>query len=80
MLLPQVRDGLRVLLTDERLRSQVLLALTEDNRLHVEEVQEVLALLQGEVDPQKLVGGFLQELPALSRQLVLKWADRVLVS
>ena len=31
-----VRDGARVLLLDEKLRNQLLLALTEDNRLHVE--------------------------------------------
>lgn len=31
-----VRDGARVLLLDEKLRRQLLLALTEDNRLHVE--------------------------------------------
>lgn len=31
-----VRDGARVLLLDEKLRTQLLLALTEDNRLHVE--------------------------------------------
>lgn len=31
-----VRDGARVLISDEKLRTQLLLALTEDNRLHVE--------------------------------------------
>ena len=31
-----VRDGARVVLTDDRLRMQLLNALTEDNRLHVE--------------------------------------------
>ncbi len=31
-----VRDGARVLLLDEKLRRQLLLALTEDNRLHIE--------------------------------------------
>ena len=31
-----VRDGARVVMLDERLRNQVILALTEDNRLHIE--------------------------------------------
>ena len=31
-----VRDGARVFLLDEKLRRQLLLALTEDNRLHIE--------------------------------------------
>lgn len=31
-----VRDGAKVLLLDDKLRRQLLLALTEDNRLHVE--------------------------------------------
>ena len=30
-----VRDGIRVVLLDEKLRLQLLKALTEDNRLHI---------------------------------------------
>ena len=33
-----VRDGLRLVLLDDRLRSQLLMAFTEEDRLHVDEV------------------------------------------
>lgn len=41
-----VKDALRVLLLDDKLRTQVLLALTEDNKLHVDEVMNLLRLVQ----------------------------------
>jgi hypothetical protein len=74
-----VRDAARLLLLDEKLRRQVIMALTEDNRLHVREVQQVLALLQGDVNPTQLVGQVVRDLPSISRQAMLSWADRVLV-
>jgi predicted unusual protein kinase regulating ubiquinone biosynthesis (AarF/ABC1/UbiB family) len=40
-----VADGAQLLITDEELRRQLLLALTEDNRLRVDEVARVAALL-----------------------------------
>lgn len=75
-----VRDGARVLLVDDKLRRQLLLALTEDNRLHVEEVQQLLQLVQNDINPQKIVQQTLLDLPSLSRQLMLGWSDRVLSS
>lgn len=74
-----VRDAARLLLIDEKLRRQVLLALTEDNRLHVAEVQQVLRLLQADVNPGQLVGQVVRDLPSIGRQAMLSWADRVLV-
>ena len=38
-----VRDGARVVLMDEQLRTQLLLALTEDDRLHIEVAARCLA-------------------------------------
>jgi len=75
-----VKDALRVMLVDERLRAQVLLALTEDNTLHVAEVAKVLSLVQADIDPRRLAGDVVRGLPQLSRQLMLNWADKVLVS
>jgi hypothetical protein len=74
-----VRDAARLLLLDEKLRRQVIMALTEDNRLHVTEVRQVLGLLQGDVNPTQLVGQVVRDLPSISRQAMLSWADRVLV-
>ena len=45
---------LQLLITDEQLRTQLILALTEDDRLHVDEVARLLAVLQGGVKVDKL--------------------------
>lgn len=74
-----VKDAARLLLVDEKLRRQVIMALTEDNRLHVAEVRQVLELLQGDVNPGRLVQQVVRDLPSISRQAMLTWADRVLV-
>lgn len=58
----------------------MILALTDNNRLHVDEVAQLLRLVGGEVDAQRVVGKVVRDLPSLSRQLMLSWADKVLVS
>jgi predicted unusual protein kinase regulating ubiquinone biosynthesis (AarF/ABC1/UbiB family) len=73
-------DGARMVFLDPRLRQQLIMALTEDNRLHIQEVQELLALLQADINPTKIVQQTLTDLPAISRQLILTWSDRVLAS
>eukprot|EP00884_Botryococcus_braunii_P017323 jgi/Botrbrau1/4274/Bobra.0390s0014.1 len=75
-----VVDGARVVLLDEGLRRQLLLALTEDNRLHVEEIQQLLELVSGDIDLPRVATATLGNLPNLSRQLMLSWSDRVLAS
>lgn len=75
-----VTDGARVVLLDDELRRQLLLAFTEDNKLHVAEVARLLAMVQGEVDTRKLVSETALSLPTLARQLVMNWSDRILAS
>jgi predicted unusual protein kinase regulating ubiquinone biosynthesis (AarF/ABC1/UbiB family) len=55
-LLPTAQLGVKYLLSDEGsyLRRQLLLALTEDDRLHTEEVQRIWALVQDELKPRRL--------------------------
>ena len=55
-LLPTAQLGLQYLLSDEGryLRRQLLLALTEDDRLHTEEVQRLWALIKDDLKPQQL--------------------------
>jgi hypothetical protein len=77
---PTLHPAAQVLAQDERIRAQLLMALTEDNRLHVPEVVSLLELLRQDVDPRRLVGQLIGELPAISRSLMLGWADKVLVS
>lgn len=74
------KDALRVLLLDSALREQLIAALTEDDRLHIAEVQSLLALVQDDVNVPALAGSLVSDLPALSRSVVLSWSDRVLSS
>jgi len=71
-----VQDGAVLIALDDDLRDQVLNALTEGNRIHLEEVQEVLQALEGRVDPQKIV----EALPQIGRKVILGWADKILSS
>lgn len=45
-----------------------------------QEVAHLVRLIQGDIDPQKLVSQTVASLPAMSRQLMLQWSDRVLAS
>jgi predicted unusual protein kinase regulating ubiquinone biosynthesis (AarF/ABC1/UbiB family) len=55
-LLPTAQLGLHYLLSEEGryLRRQLLLALTEDDRLHTEEVQRLWSLIKDDLKPQQL--------------------------
>ncbi len=56
-LLPAAQMGLQYLLSDEGqfLRLQIIDALTEDERLHTEEVQRLWHLIKGDLQPGQLV-------------------------
>jgi len=75
-----IRDAVLLLLQDTKLRNQLLLAVTEGNRLHTEELLELYSLVEGEIQPADLANGLLSDLPKMSRQLALSWSDRVLAS
>jgi len=68
----------RLVVTDARLRSQLLNAMTEDNRLHVSEAMRILDLVRNDIDPQKMVRGVVSDFPRAGRQTLLAWADSVL--
>lgn len=55
-LLPTAQLGLQYLMSDESqyLRNQLLLALTEDERLHTEEVQRLWDLVKDDLQPRRL--------------------------
>ncbi|MFN3927590.1 MAG: ABC1 kinase family protein [Pseudanabaenaceae cyanobacterium] len=71
-LLPTAHMGLQYLLSPEGqfLRSRLLLALTEDNRLHWEELQRLWHLLTPELEPRKLWQIASKNIPPLAAQLV----------
>ena len=55
-LLPTAQLGFQFLMSAEgqSLRNQLVMALTEDNRLHVSEIQQLWSLVKGELEPAKL--------------------------
>jgi predicted unusual protein kinase regulating ubiquinone biosynthesis (AarF/ABC1/UbiB family) len=55
-LLPTAQLGFQFLISAEgqSLRNQLVMALTEDNRLHVSEIQQLWGLVKGELEPAKL--------------------------
>ena len=55
-LLPTAQLGFQFLMSAEgqSLRNQLVMALTEDNRLHLSEVQQLWSLVKGELEPAKL--------------------------
>jgi len=73
-----VVDGAKLLLVDDNIRNQLLMALTEDDRLHVSEVQRVASKMQDNIEPEKIVREVLTQGPAFIRQSLLKWSDNVL--
>ena len=75
-----VADGAQLLITDEALRRQLLLALTEDNRLRVDEVARVAALLGEDIAVDRLAQRSLTGGPAFLRKMALSWSDKVLSS
>ncbi len=63
-LVPTAQMGLRFLMSDEaqNLRQQLVLALTEDDRIHFEEVQKLWNLVRLEITPQRIWGLAVQTL------------------
>ena len=46
----------------------------------LQEVAKLVRMIQGDIDPSKLVTQTVTTLPSLSRRLMLQWSDRVLTS
>jgi hypothetical protein len=71
-LLPTAQLGLQYLLSEEGryLRRQLLLALTEDERLHTEEVQRLWRLIQDDIKPQRIFDLAIHTLREISAERV----------
>lgn len=48
--------------------------------LPLQEVRSILNEVQGEIDTQQLLRQTMGDLPALSRQFMLSWSDKILSS
>ena len=69
-IIPTAGMGFQFLMSEEGqyLRRQILLALTEDNRLHTEEVQRLWALVKDDLQPDKLIGAAWDALTDFSKE------------
>ena len=69
-IIPTAGLGIQFLVTEEGqyLRRQILLALTEDNRLHTEEVQRLWLLVKDDLQPNKLLGAAWDAIADFSRE------------
>lgn len=68
--LPTARLGIQYLLSEEGqfLRRQLVLALTEDDRLHTEEVQRLWELVKDDLQPNRLFDAAIGMLTEISRE------------
>jgi predicted unusual protein kinase regulating ubiquinone biosynthesis (AarF/ABC1/UbiB family) len=71
-LLPTAQLGLQFLMSAEgrQLRNQLVLALTEGDRLHVQEVQQLWQMLKVELEPTKIFGVAIEAITSLSTSML----------
>jgi predicted unusual protein kinase regulating ubiquinone biosynthesis (AarF/ABC1/UbiB family) len=69
-IIPTARLGITYLMSDEGryLRRQILLALTEDDRLHTDEVRRIWSLVQDDIKPERLLDVAVSAFRELSAQ------------
>lgn len=73
-----MKDGARLFLIDEGIRRQLLLALTEDSKLHIQELVDVYRLIQDDIDVQSVALEVARDFPTVVRDLMLSWSESVL--
>lgn len=73
-----IKDGARLFFTDEGIRRQLLLALTEDSKLHIQELVDVYRLVESDIDMPSLATEVVRDFPNVVRDLALSWSDSVL--
>jgi predicted unusual protein kinase regulating ubiquinone biosynthesis (AarF/ABC1/UbiB family) len=71
-LLPTAQLGLQFLMSEEgrQLRNQLVVALTEGDRLHVQEVQQLWQMLKVELEPTKIFGVAIGAITSLSTSML----------
>lgn len=73
-----IKDGARLFLVDEGIRRQLLLALTEDSKLHIEELVDVYRLVEDQIDIPSVAVEVARDLPTVVRDVLLSWSQSVL--
>ena len=74
-----IKDSARVFALDPNIRKQLLLALTEGQRLHVDEALRIAQLLQEDIEPLDVAREVVNELPNFTREILLDWSKIVLI-
>jgi predicted unusual protein kinase regulating ubiquinone biosynthesis (AarF/ABC1/UbiB family) len=71
-LLPTAQMGMQFLMSDEgrMLRNQLVLAMTEGDRLHVQEVQQLWKMLKVELEPTKIFGVAIEAISSFSSSVL----------
>ena len=75
-LIPSAQLGMKFFFSEEGdfLRRQVIMALTEDDRLHTEEVQHLWDLVKEDFQPQRILDAALGAISELSQEAVANWS------
>ncbi|XAR69641.1 Cadmium-transporting ATPase [Bertholletia excelsa] len=73
-----IKDGTRLFLLDEGIRRQLLLALTEDSKLHIQELVDVYRLVEDQIDMPQVALEVVRDLPSVARDLMLSWSNSIL--
>ncbi len=75
-LVPTAQMGLQFLFSEEGqvLRNQLILALTEDDRLHTDEVQRLWQIIQPDLQPSRIVSAALGAIADFSGEVVSNWS------
>ncbi|KAG9439841.1 hypothetical protein H6P81_020006 [Aristolochia fimbriata] len=73
-----LKDGARLFIVDAGIRRQLLLALTEDSQLHIQELVDVYRLVEDDVDLSSVALEVLREFPSFTRDFMLSWTESVL--
>ncbi|KAK9699675.1 hypothetical protein RND81_08G188600 [Saponaria officinalis] len=73
-----IKDGTKMIFIDEGIRRQLLLALTEDSKLHVQELIDVYRLVEDQIDVPTVAVEMARDLPTMARDIMLSWSNSVL--
>jgi predicted unusual protein kinase regulating ubiquinone biosynthesis (AarF/ABC1/UbiB family) len=75
-LVPTAQMGLQFLFSEEGqvLRNQLILALTEDDRLHTDEIQRLWQIVQPDLRPGRIVSAALEAIADFSGEVVSQWS------
>ncbi|MEO0377736.1 MAG: AarF/ABC1/UbiB kinase family protein, partial [Cyanobacteria bacterium P01_A01_bin.17] len=81
-LIPTAQFGLQYLLSGDGgfFLKQIVLALTEDERLHTEEVSRLWDLVKDDFQPQRLLGAAFGALASFSEEAVANWPPVVAIT